>query len=250
MRINDRCYVLYGLNMIAPWVVNAGFIVGDNTTLIVDCGADYLSAQTVHGYATAAKPSNNLTAINTEPHADHTGGNSFFRELGIDIYGHVGIDRSDEILNEVKDGYNATIPEPYRREQREGDLVFLHTSYVNPNKRFQDNFVLDLGGIEVRVLLTPGHTRENVSVLVPSERTLYCGDLVVNRFVPNLEAGDVADWQTWLQSLNRVAQLSPKVVVPGHGEIMRGTEVERELTRIRGILETAIELGSAPTATE
>ncbi len=40
MRLSNRCYAVTGLAYQLPWVVNAGFIVGDEETLIVDTGAN------------------------------------------------------------------------------------------------------------------------------------------------------------------------------------------------------------------
>jgi len=247
MKINERCYVVYGLTTISPWMVNSGFVVGDSRTLVVDCGGNYLSAQTIHGYATAIRPSNSLLAINTEPHFDHVGGNCFFRALDIDIYGHEGIDRTDEQLSAVRDGYNDSVLDNFRRGLREGDLVFLRTRAANPNKRFREDFAMDLGGIKVQVLMTPGHTLENASVYVASLSTLYCGDTIVNGYVPNLGGGSIDEWHLWLKSLDKIEQLAPDTIVPGHGEVMRGAEVKREIDRTRTILEEAIKRGAAPT---
>ncbi len=39
MKLSDRCYAVTGLGYSAPWSVNAGFVVGDDDTLVVDTGA-------------------------------------------------------------------------------------------------------------------------------------------------------------------------------------------------------------------
>ncbi|UCE24170.1 MAG: MBL fold metallo-hydrolase [Candidatus Zixiibacteriota bacterium] len=249
MKINERCYVVYGLTMTPPWMVNSGFVVGDNRTLIIDSGGNYLSAQTIHGYAMVARPTNTLLVINTEPHSDHMGGNCLFRELGIDVYGHEGIDRNDDQLKAVKEGYNDAVPDAFRRTHHEGDLVFLHTRFVNPNMRFREDFTLDLGGFEIQVMMTPGHTPENASVYVPSVKTLYCGDTIVNGYVPNLTVGGVDDWHKWLKSLDRIERLALDTVVPGHGEVMGGGDIKSEVGRTRTLLEEAIQSGVAPTET-
>ena len=85
MRLSTRCYAVTGLGYSAPWFVNAGFITGDDCTLIVDTGANSHAARTIHGYAAAAKPGNKMRVINTEKHFDHIGGNSYFRDQGVDI---------------------------------------------------------------------------------------------------------------------------------------------------------------------
>ena len=95
MKISDHCYAITGLSFIPPWAVNAGFIVGQRQTLIVDTGPNFLSAQTIYGYASTVQAENSLIALNTEQHFDHLGGNSFFQEKNIDIYGHYQIHREE-----------------------------------------------------------------------------------------------------------------------------------------------------------
>src|SRR5579863_743732 len=96
MRLADRCFALTGLGYLPPWTVNAGFITVAETTLIIDPGANSAAASTIHGYASTARPSNRLLVLDTERHFDHIGGNGFFRDLGLDIYGHASIQRSDD----------------------------------------------------------------------------------------------------------------------------------------------------------
>src|ERR1039457_2447157 len=95
MQISDHFYAVTGLGYVSPWCVNAGFVTGDEMTLVVDAGGNTLAAQTVHGYACAAKPGNKLRVINTEKHFDHIGGNGYFRELGIEVWGHAEIAGTD-----------------------------------------------------------------------------------------------------------------------------------------------------------
>ena len=95
MRISPRCYAVTGLGYSAPWFVNAGFVVGNASTLIVDTGGNLQAGQTIHGYAVAARPSNELMVINTEKHFDHIGGNGYFRGLGVDVWGHYGVARTE-----------------------------------------------------------------------------------------------------------------------------------------------------------
>jgi len=75
MKISQKCYAITGLAAEPPWAVNAGFIVGDTITLIVDTGSNYLTAQSIFGYAHSIKSDNSCKVVNTELHFDHIGGN-------------------------------------------------------------------------------------------------------------------------------------------------------------------------------
>jgi glyoxylase-like metal-dependent hydrolase (beta-lactamase superfamily II) len=248
MRLSDRCFAVMGLGYLPPWTVNAGFITGDETTLIIDTGANATAASTIHGYASIAGPGNDLLVLNTERHFDHIGGNAYFRDLGIDIYGHTNIQRTeDEFLAEMEE-FNGQISNAARRGRLESKVFYHATRLVNPNCPIADDSRMDLGNCEIDILLTPGHTRTNISVYVPSDGVLFCADCLVNGYLPNLDAGSKDHWLIWLNSLDRIAGLAPGIVVPGHGPVAKGEEVPRLIASVREVLERAIESGRSPTA--
>jgi glyoxylase-like metal-dependent hydrolase (beta-lactamase superfamily II) len=240
MKYSDHCYAVTGLAFTPPWAVNAGFIVGENRTLIIDTGANYLSAQTVYGYASAVRPENTLAVLNTEQHFDHTGGNSFFQEKGIDIYGHFQIHRQAKDLAVTISEFNETIPDMIRRKRGEGSILFQGSQVANPNQPIQAETEMDLGGLKVQILLTPGHTPTNISVFVPADGVLFTGDCVVNDYLPNLAEGSKNDWQRWQTSLERIRQLKPEVIIPGHGAVILKNEITNKISTIIDILEQAI----------
>jgi glyoxylase-like metal-dependent hydrolase (beta-lactamase superfamily II) len=247
MRLSNRCYAVTGLGYAAPWCVNAGFVVGDETTLVVDTGGNRLAAQTLCGYASAARPSNRLRVINTEKHFDHIGGNGFFRELGIDVWGHAGIARTPAEFQAEIDEFNDAIPDPVRRARLEARAFFHGTHLANPNRPIHHDTNFDLGGCRVEVLLTPGHTPTNLSVWVPEDGVLFAGDCLIREYLPNLDAGESGDWQLWLESLDRIEALKPRCVVTGHGPVARDEEMPATLASVRKVLRDSITRGGSPT---
>jgi glyoxylase-like metal-dependent hydrolase (beta-lactamase superfamily II) len=248
VQVSPRCFAVTGLGYVPPWCVNAGFVVGQHTTLVVDTGANALAAATIYGYATIARPGNRLAVIDTERHFDHIGGNGYFRELGAEIYGHAGIERTDgEFLSEIAE-FNRQISDPARRARGEAEVYYRGTSLANPNRPIREDMTIELGDCAVEVLLTPGHTPTNVSVYVPQDCVLFCGDCLVNGYLPNLDCGTPVDWQEWLVSLDRIELLAPSVVVPGHGPVALGDDVSRLIETVRGELERSIATGLSPTS--
>jgi glyoxylase-like metal-dependent hydrolase (beta-lactamase superfamily II) len=248
MRLSNRCFAVTGLCYLPPFSVNAGFVTGDETTLIIDTGANAAAAATIHGYATTARPSNRLLVLDTERHFDHIGGNGYFRTRGIDVYGHASIQRTeDEFVAEMAE-FKQGIASPARRLTQDVRIFYHGTRLANPNCPITGDFSMALGGCEVEVLLTPGHTPSNICVYVPSDSALYCGDCLINGYVPNLDAGSVNDWREWLNSLDRIAALQPRIVVAGHGPVATGEEVPRMIERVREILQESIETGRSPTS--
>jgi glyoxylase-like metal-dependent hydrolase (beta-lactamase superfamily II) len=248
MRLSQRCYAVTGLAYSPPWCVNAGFIVGDAETLVVDTGANALAGQTVHGYATAARPENRLRVLNTEKHFDHIGGNSFFRAQGMEIWGYRAFGRTPAEFQAEIGEFNDAIPNPRRRAAGEAAAFFHDTHLANPDRALAADRSFDLGNCTVEILLTPGHTGTNVSAWVPSEGVLYTGDCLIAEYIPNLDAGTPADWQIWLASIDRLEALKPATVVMGHGPVARGAQVQVVIDTVRRVLTESIARGHSPTA--
>jgi glyoxylase-like metal-dependent hydrolase (beta-lactamase superfamily II) len=249
MQISDRCYAVTGLGYSSPWCVNAGFIVATEATLVVDTGGNAYAGQTIHGYATKAKPDNRIEVVNTEKHFDHLGGNGVFRKHGIDIWAHPGVRRTPaEFVSELAE-FNEGIPNARRRAAHEEAAFFHGTELTNPNRVIEAGMQFDLGGgCRAQIVLTPGHTPTNLSVWVPIDRVLFCGDCLISEYLPNLDAGSVDDWRIWRESLDVVEGLRPEVVLAGHGPAISGAaEVGEMIATVRRVLTESIARGHSPT---
>lgn len=91
-----------------------------------------------------------------------------------------------------------------------------------------DGDVIELGGLEIRVVGTPGHTSDSLSFLLAQEGGLLTGDTVLGRgstviAYPDGRLGD------YLESLHRLADLvagggggggGVTAVLPGHGPVL------------------------------
>ena len=195
----------------------------------------------------AIRPDNELIVFNCEPHFDHIGGNSYFKKLGVDIYGHPEIQRdAEEFAGELVD-FNRSIIDVGRKEAAEERAFFVGTEVANPNKKAVAGDRFDLGGIEVEIFATPGHTAINQSIYNPADNVLFCADCIVTDYIPNLEVGGPDLWQQWLLSLEKIESLAPAAVVPGHGRVMRGAEIGVEIERVRGFINRALAEGKPPT---
>jgi glyoxylase-like metal-dependent hydrolase (beta-lactamase superfamily II) len=116
-----------------------------------------------------------------------------------------------------------------------------------PTMTFSGRMSLWLGGLEVQLLqLGRGHTKGDTVVWLPKERTLFSGDLV--EFDATPYAGD-AYFQDWPATLDRIAALAPRALVPGRGAALVGEEqVARGLAGTRAFvseLYAAVRAGAA-----
>ncbi|MGQ0623810.1 MAG: MBL fold metallo-hydrolase [Sporichthyaceae bacterium] len=81
---------------------------------------------------------------------------------------------------------------------------------------------IDVDGLEVRVLATPGHTDDCVTFWLPQDRAILTGDMVLGRG-PTVVAhpdGVLADYLDSLARLRALAGEEVGVVYPGHGPLL------------------------------
>ncbi|WP_326855800.1 MBL fold metallo-hydrolase [Actinocrinis sp.] len=86
-----------------------------------------------------------------------------------------------------------------------------------------DGDAFTVGGLEIRVVATPGHTGDSLSFLLPADRALLTGDTVLGRGT-TLVAHPDGKLAEYLDSLTRIRQMADSgavsVVLPGHGPIV------------------------------
>lgn len=92
-----------------------------------------------------------------------------------------------------------------------------------PTVTFTEELHLRLGGARtLRLLRTPGHSIDGVSVLVEDCGVLIAGDCAATGIVPALNDGD---GRTLEASLRLLADMKIETLVPGHGPVVRGADV-------------------------
>jgi glyoxylase-like metal-dependent hydrolase (beta-lactamase superfamily II) len=86
-----------------------------------------------------------------------------------------------------------------------------------------DGAALDIGGLRIDVIATPGHSSDSLSFHLPAENTLLSGDTVLGRSAPVILDPDGRVDQM-IASLTRLRELlddGQPVVLPGHGPVVR-----------------------------
>jgi glyoxylase-like metal-dependent hydrolase (beta-lactamase superfamily II) len=95
-----------------------------------------------------------------------------------------------------------------------------------PDETFSGELELSVGDVRVALIeVGPAHTRGDTLVHVPDARVLFSGDILFSHAHPIAWAGPVS---RWIAACDRILELDPAVVVPGHGPIA-GTDEVREL---------------------
>ena len=86
-----------------------------------------------------------------------------------------------------------------------------------------DGDVLRAGGLELRVVATPGHTSDSLSFALPADHALLTGDTVLGRGTTVVAHPD-GELAAYLASLERIAALTGggevTTILPGHGPVV------------------------------
>jgi glyoxylase-like metal-dependent hydrolase (beta-lactamase superfamily II) len=113
--------------------------------------------------------------------------------------------------------------------------VFKPTTTVDNGLTFRRTFDAKARRIEIRSL-GRGHTRGDLVVVLPEERIVAAGDLLVAP-VP-LVGGDQSYPEEWIETLGRLQALGAKTFLPGHGPVLRD---EKQLVLYREFLLSVLE---------
>jgi glyoxylase-like metal-dependent hydrolase (beta-lactamase superfamily II) len=99
----------------------------------------------------------------------------------------------------------------------------LDPSYRLGSEGLADGDVVEVDGLEVRVIGTPGHTADSLSFLVPAEGAVLTGDTVLGRGTTVVAHPD-GRLGAYLSSLDRLHALASEhelsSIWPGHGPVI------------------------------
>ena len=86
-----------------------------------------------------------------------------------------------------------------------------------------DGDILEYGGYRLKCVTTPGHTEGHTCLYEPGRKYFFSGDHILGDITPNIstwldEGNSLGDY---FQSLDRVADMSVELVLPGHRSLVR-----------------------------
>jgi glyoxylase-like metal-dependent hydrolase (beta-lactamase superfamily II) len=203
-----------------PLVPNIGIILGDRAALVVDTGFGPRSGANVRTAARELAGDRQLLVTLTHFHPEHGFGAQAFTDATL-LYNRA----QHEEFHQKAPGYR----EQFRGFSKDAARELEGVEFVDPQIVYGEGCDIDLGGRLVQLRSRgPAHSRGDQTIFLPTERVLFAGDLVEDRFLPlfpYFPPYDVdVDGQRWIAVLDDLKRLGPATVVPGHGEL-GGTEL-------------------------
>lgn len=183
--------------------------------------------------------------ILTHGHGDHTGGVALWKGAGAKVVAHEAFGeflsyqrmlagfyarRNAAQFQFAGGGGAAAAPDPRVAAQSVGLLS------IAPDITFRDTLDLDVGGVKLQLIHTPGETPDHLTVWAPHLKAAFLGDNFYESF-PNMYTlrGTRPRWPLeYIASLEKVLALEPEIVVPSHGPAIVGRDnIKAQLTKMR-----------------
>lgn len=197
---------------------NAGLIVGDGVSLLVDTLFDLrLTAEMLESMAPAVAGAPIATVVNTHANGDHCYGNQLVTDAEI----IASVSAAHE-MTEVPPSMLAALthaPGELGELFRSffGSFEFEGIEHTLPTRTFQDRLDLEVGGRLVELIeVGPAHTAGDVIAYVPDARTVYTGDILFIGGTPIVWAGPLTNW---INACDLMLGMDIETVVPGHGPL-------------------------------
>ncbi len=208
-KIDPRFYTTY---------INLFLLIGSQIALLIDTGCGIFPLKPILNDLIEDKV---LRVLNTHSHFDHIGGNYEFEK----IYIHPEEEKS---ISKPKD-ISFLRDSPYEIVKRYESRNYLIPS-ANNIESIKDGTIIDLGGLSVQIIHTPGHSSGSISVLTNKDE-LFTGDTAHygTMYVSKNEL------TTHLASIKKLLDLFKEKkdlkIYPSHEEIAVGKELLDDLSK-------------------
>jgi glyoxylase-like metal-dependent hydrolase (beta-lactamase superfamily II) len=190
-------------------IPNVGIVIGTRGMLVIDTGLGPRNGLTVLREAAKIGQRSDLYLVTTHVHPEHDLGASAFPPSTRMI-------RSRDQLRDI-DEYGLETARSFASRTPLMAQLLQGQDFREANITFDKEHMLDLGGVEVRLMAIGGgtHTRGDTAIWVATDKVLFAGDVVMASF-PAFASPD-ASVTSWLAALDRLEALQPARIVPSHG---------------------------------
>jgi cyclase len=197
---------------------NAGLIVGDGASLLVDTLFDLkITQKMLDTMAHATEKAPISTVVNTHANGDHCYGNQLLAGKEI-IASAATAHEMSEVPPAMLAALNSApgdVGDLFRHFF--GEFDFEGIEPILPTKTFTGKHSVTVGGRVVELVeVGPAHTAGDTLVFVPDARTVYTGDILFIGGTPIVWAGPL---DNWIAACDLICSSDVEHIVPGHGPL-------------------------------
>lgn len=241
-------------------ICNAGIIDLGDATVVFDCMLTPAAAQELQQAAKELTGREAKYVVNSHFHNDHIRGNQIFTNATIistkktaELIKSRG---PEELASDRRDaterlqGWKSkpTSQDQHTEKERIGMIGYyeaLSSSVKDiiitaPNATFSGSMSLHGSTRTVELIdMGEGHTPSDAVLWLPNEKILFAGDLLFVETQPWMLDGDP---ENWIRILERISDMQPETIIPGHGPIANTAAIDPLRAYIRTVMDAAAEV--------
>lgn len=246
-------------------ICNAGIIDLGGSTLVID---PFISPSAAHELKKAAvQLTGNAVkyVVNTHYHNDHVRGNQAFPEATIictektlelmKINGPLDLENDKkEAAAQLEFWKNKSVdPKNVSAVENRIGMIGYYEGIVQslpeirltlPDVIFKNSLSIEGDTRSVEVIdMGIGHTESDAVVWIEKDHLLFAGDLLFVNTQPWMLDGDP---ENWFRILDRLVDMKPEAIVPGHGPVSTIEDIAPMKAYMRTVINAAMELSEKP----
>lgn len=248
-KVGDNIFVAIGYG-----IANSIMIEGDDGVIIVDTMTTLEEAAEVLSEFRKITPKPVKAIIYTHSHPDHVFGAEAFAAAGRpEIYAHETTEyHVRRLFTEIEPIIGSRSLRMYGNFLAPGQVLNVgigplmglkpdsKIGFVRPTKTFSETLEAEAAGITFKLIFAPGETEDQIIVWLPKQKALIPADNFYWAF-PNLytiRGTSFRNLKQWYQSLDKMRDLNPEYLVPGHTRPIIGAQkIQEILTNYRDAIQ-------------
>jgi glyoxylase-like metal-dependent hydrolase (beta-lactamase superfamily II) len=202
--------------------VKVFLIEGKNGLILIDAGLPNSEKKIISYINSIGKSINDIKYILlTHSHVDHFGSAYALHKMS---NAHIGI--SENGIPYVNGSKGFLLPVAGSKSLKNTIsiklfpvlLKLIKPKFLKPDMKLKEGIFPAEVGVKAKIIETPGHTKDSISIYLPDPKIVICGDLLRGTD-QKLEAPPFfEDYVSLINSVNKIKELNPDLICVSHGK--------------------------------